>query len=908
MPQIVKKRRSGWAILAAGAMVASLLAVGASPAAAVPIDANSAAGALSLRTACLGPALDDADFNDVSSATHGDNINCIAYYEITTGREGGTQFAPRADVTRSQMSLFLSRMADKTGVDLDDAVGAGFNDLDGIGADRVDAINRLVNAGIMTGRTETTFDPLSSVSRAEMALWLVNFMAVSTGDTSPVNVTQEKAGTYLLELNVAGTTSEVAEEYFSDSRATQPRHVDSAIGVAFEMGITTGYSDLTFKPNRLVSREEMATFIARTLAHTNLRPADLTSQASGNPDEGYDIQVSIRDADFVPVPNKPVDLFGTAYPDDAFDGDGVCVRRFVIELQPSFTPCEIDAGDQVTDDDGNAEFDTLLAGPDPEETTVECGTVLADNGVYPAGDAVGSDSDDTTWAWNGDLKDEVDEDTDLFETVLVSPFRRQAKPKPHHAEISGGLDSKKNQQEARFGQVVNYTVQLHALPKKPYLGPMGGHIAATPDSSGNKYTVVVTRNFLAYVNVLGDHDDNDQTPNVVTGRDRVDGDMDGSPDTGILISVTPSVLAPDENGTLVIPITHPDADTSKNNDDIRVSIRILPFGSDPNADDYNGARGGVVDADGDDLTTDDQVTTTAFEHGDDYIAAVEGVVMFTDDIVFSDDNGDPSRFLIAADSVDYRVAPGPTGSANNYVNITVLDQYGRPVRGFPVNAVSDRNNSPANEGTSTLPFVQYFTTRSNGSYAVNYSYSGSPSTETLQVFGHEDRPNRDTDENTDGLEQPSGDTAIDAALEASGTPLREGVGAAAPTNANNATVYWSGVGRAISSPDDGYAGAAILVVDVENQTFVVEQIADGAAANPTGPHMYSWDSVDTFTVGSTPVSMELFQEILEASMDDDSKIGVTINSVSWTSYNYTRPVDRANWVVQATCTGGPNDP
>ena len=37
MPQLVKKRRSGWAVLAAGALVASLFAVGAAPAAAQPV-------------------------------------------------------------------------------------------------------------------------------------------------------------------------------------------------------------------------------------------------------------------------------------------------------------------------------------------------------------------------------------------------------------------------------------------------------------------------------------------------------------------------------------------------------------------------------------------------------------------------------------------------------------------------------------------------------------------------------------------------------------------------------------------------------------------------------------------------------------------------------------------------------
>ena len=97
-------------------MVASLLAVGAAPAAAqaLPIDARTTAGALPDRSACLGPALEDTGFEDVAmGGSHYSNINCIAHYEITIGREGGTQYAPHANVTRSQIALFLSRMAVK---------------------------------------------------------------------------------------------------------------------------------------------------------------------------------------------------------------------------------------------------------------------------------------------------------------------------------------------------------------------------------------------------------------------------------------------------------------------------------------------------------------------------------------------------------------------------------------------------------------------------------------------------------------------------------------------------------------------------------------------------------------------------------------------------------------------------
>ena len=181
MPQLVKKRRSGWAVLAAGAMVASLLAVGATPAAA-SADRCSVADAASDRSSCLGPALEDAGFTDVSmGSSHYDAINCIAHYGITVGRGDGT-YGALADVTRSQMSLFLSKMAGHAGLDLDDPSDAGFTDLDGIGANRVDAINRLVNAGIMTASGDDTFSPLASVSRAEMALWLVTFIDLISDD------------------------------------------------------------------------------------------------------------------------------------------------------------------------------------------------------------------------------------------------------------------------------------------------------------------------------------------------------------------------------------------------------------------------------------------------------------------------------------------------------------------------------------------------------------------------------------------------------------------------------------------------------------------------------------------------------------------------------------------------------
>ena len=217
MPQLVKKRRSGWAVLAAGALVASIFAVGAAPAAAqAPIDSTASAqvGAFPHKTACLGPALDDADFSDVAMGTaHYNAVNCIAHYGITAGRGDGS-FGAADSVTRSQMALFLSGMAALAGVTLDDAMDAGFTDLGDTAANRVNAINRLVNGGIMTGSGAGTFSPEAAVTRAEMALWLINFMVAATGNDSPYNVEQNRDGTYKIsEATPTDTDADVADRY-----------------------------------------------------------------------------------------------------------------------------------------------------------------------------------------------------------------------------------------------------------------------------------------------------------------------------------------------------------------------------------------------------------------------------------------------------------------------------------------------------------------------------------------------------------------------------------------------------------------------------------------------------------------------------------------------------------------------
>ena len=96
----------------------------------------------------------------------------------------------------------------------------------------------------------------------------------------------------------------------------------------------------------------MATFITRTLAHTNVRPRGLTAQHDGS----GGIQVSLRTAEFAPIANEPIDVFRSYFPDYAFRTNGTCETRYVTGVLPSHFACEIDPGDTVTDDLGNKDY------------------------------------------------------------------------------------------------------------------------------------------------------------------------------------------------------------------------------------------------------------------------------------------------------------------------------------------------------------------------------------------------------------------------------------------------------------------------------------------------------------------------------------------------------------------------
>ena len=323
MPQPVNRRRSGKAILAAGALVASLVAVGARPAAAVQTVADHATPV----TACVGDATTDWMFSDVSQGhIFRDAINCLAYYGVTIGYRDGT-FRSGRDVSRFEMVLFMQRSARIAGAD---------------------------PATVVADFATTGSDP---VNRADMALLIARLLASATSNDSRVNVVLESDGTF----TVGGAEPDDA---FTDSRRTQPITKDSAASALFELGVAQGTGGGNFSPEASVTRGQMAAFITRALAHTTARPEGVSVQQY-LPGE---VTVSVRDEVFAPVSNAAIDVFSIASADvrRAFRSDGSCSS--LVKDESGSTSCVIDVLDPVTGPDGD--FTIGLGATEAPEVTV----------------------------------------------------------------------------------------------------------------------------------------------------------------------------------------------------------------------------------------------------------------------------------------------------------------------------------------------------------------------------------------------------------------------------------------------------------------------------------------------------------------------------------------------------------
>ena len=615
-------------MLAAGALVASILAVGAAPAAAGVQQPDARSEWL----ACVGAAKAGNGFTDVAvDSPHYDSISCLAYYGITTGKTADT-YDPLSSVTRSQMALFLTRAADKAGIDLGDAMDMGFTDLGMTGADRVAAINVLASKGIMPGRTAAAFDPEGLVTRADMAQHLFTLLDLALDSVHIDRLTVDGDGTGI-EVNVVGGDGMRPDDHFGDVRRTQPVHVADMINAIYELGVTNGTNGMvgemgTFEPTRPVTRAQMATFIMRALGHTNLRPSGLTVQQTSSR-----TQISVRGADFAPVEDQRVELISSSYPDDAFDRSGRCITtpEYVTGTvggvnTSGFDPCGIDLGDERTNAMGNVAFE-VGSGAGSRFSVTCSGTAPAANPGTSFRFTGMAGAPATVWGWTGDLGDSVGHSTDLVEAVAgnaANPGRAVS------ATVSGGSPN-----ELKMGQTLTYEIQLRNSRSQP-VGPTPG--------VNHDYFVTVTMTAEAL-----------NTAAIGDARSY----------TRAIYQQTTS-HSPDGTGKITVPIRYPDptpyAATAAAANDSDVQVTVVVATSAANTLPLTDRTGGTT-------STDRAASGTAGTP----VVRVDPPVE-----VFSDNDSVASSFT--ADSTPWRLRSGLATRNRNTISVQVFDQYGDPYR------------------------------------------------------------------------------------------------------------------------------------------------------------------------------------------------------------------------------------
>jgi hypothetical protein len=174
------------------------------------------------------------------------DIACIYGLELTTGTSDIT-YSPHDLVTREQMASFLARLARLMGADI---AGATHPFVDVPATSFADDDIALIHAlGVTQGTSPTTFSPHEYVTREQMAAFLARLYSVLLGSpTEPVRAA-------------------VASTPFDDVAATSFAHDD--IGRIYGLRITTGTSADTYSPSAHVTREQMASFLARLIRVLN---------------------------------------------------------------------------------------------------------------------------------------------------------------------------------------------------------------------------------------------------------------------------------------------------------------------------------------------------------------------------------------------------------------------------------------------------------------------------------------------------------------------------------------------------------------------------------------------------------------------------------------------------------------
>ncbi|HUF32169.1 MAG TPA: S-layer homology domain-containing protein [Acidimicrobiales bacterium] len=186
--------------------------------------------------ACPDGEVPPGGYHDTGGNPHEAAIDCITWWGITSGVAPG-RYEPGGEVRRDQMASFVARTLEAVGVALPPPSDQGFSDIRGNAHE--DRINQLAAIGVVRGTSDTTYSPAATVRRDQMASFIVRSVEHATGEP------------------MASSGS-----HFADTRGNTH---EEAIDKVAEARIAAGTTATTYSPSLPARRDQMASFLARTL-------------------------------------------------------------------------------------------------------------------------------------------------------------------------------------------------------------------------------------------------------------------------------------------------------------------------------------------------------------------------------------------------------------------------------------------------------------------------------------------------------------------------------------------------------------------------------------------------------------------------------------------------------------------
>jgi hypothetical protein len=215
---------------------------------------------------CEGVPRSTFEDRNEADEVHRRSIDCVDFYDISSGDASGRYFRPNRQVTRGQMATFIINTLEAAGLGGRLPHGDPPDEFSDIAGDTHRTnINRLARIGVVQG-SNGRYRPEDLVRRDQMATFLL----------------QAKEWAYQEDY-------ETSQSYFSD---VPPSNVHFGnINAAYEEQLVRGTSEPqqgvpnsgTYAPGRNVRRQNMASFLTNALRQVDAAPDQWCAESSPSP-------------------------------------------------------------------------------------------------------------------------------------------------------------------------------------------------------------------------------------------------------------------------------------------------------------------------------------------------------------------------------------------------------------------------------------------------------------------------------------------------------------------------------------------------------------------------------------------------------------------------------------------------